>query len=114
MSVMLHIGSQIISSPTHRYHDPREIVRDVCGDKVVENLYPFWGLDEEGELSGVWRYCGHERLWYASGESHIYHNLPSAYTATFQRLGNAEFDREHAVAQGLFSLFEPSWVSLHY
>ncbi|KAG1767385.1 hypothetical protein EDD22DRAFT_978153 [Suillus occidentalis] len=49
------------------YGDPRDFMRDVCGDEVASKITRVWGLDEEGQSAGVWKYCGHDGLWFANG-----------------------------------------------
>ncbi|KAG1901997.1 uncharacterized protein F5891DRAFT_1163681 [Suillus fuscotomentosus] len=48
--------------------DPRDFMREVCGDEVASKITRVWGLDEEGQSAGVWRYCGHDGLWFANGD----------------------------------------------
>ncbi|KAG1861489.1 hypothetical protein C8R48DRAFT_711748 [Suillus tomentosus] len=50
------------------YGDPRDFMREVCGDQVASKITRVWGLDEEGQSAGVWRYCGHDGLWFANGD----------------------------------------------
>ncbi|KAG1897597.1 uncharacterized protein F5891DRAFT_957094 [Suillus fuscotomentosus] len=49
------------------YGDPRDFMREVCGDETASKITRVWGLDEEGQSAGVWRYCGHDGLWFANG-----------------------------------------------
>ncbi|KAG2364044.1 hypothetical protein BDR07DRAFT_1280627 [Suillus spraguei] len=49
------------------YGDIRDFMRDVCGDEIASKIPKVWGLDEEGQTAGVWRYCGHDGLWFANG-----------------------------------------------
>ncbi|KAG2073996.1 FAD/NAD(P)-binding domain-containing protein [Suillus decipiens] len=49
------------------YGDVRDFMRDVCGDEIASKIPRVWGLDEEGQTAGVWRYCGHDGLWFANG-----------------------------------------------
>nr|GAT42717.1 flavin-containing monooxygenase [Mycena chlorophos] len=49
------------------YGDPRRIIHQVCGPAVGDRCKPIWGLDEEGELQGVWRDLGMRGLWYMFG-----------------------------------------------
>jgi len=51
----------------YSYGDPRDFMREVCGDEVASKITRVWGLDEEGQSAGVWRYCGHDGLWFANG-----------------------------------------------
>jgi putative flavoprotein involved in K+ transport len=44
-----------------------ETARRLLGDDVAEQCTPVWGLDDEGELRGVWRRTGHEGLWFMGG-----------------------------------------------
>ena len=49
--------------------DPQHTVRTIFGDEVVEKIKPAWGVDEEGEVSGVWADSGIEGLYQMMGES---------------------------------------------
>jgi putative flavoprotein involved in K+ transport len=49
------------------FEDMRETARDLFGDHVADRCRPAWGLDEEGELSGVWRRSGFDGLWFMGG-----------------------------------------------
>ena len=42
-------------------------IRRVCGDEVVNRCKPILGLDNEGEVNGVWRDLGIPNMWYTSG-----------------------------------------------
>lgn len=44
-----------------------ETARRLLGDEVADRCGPVWGLDEEGELQGVWRRSGHDGLWFMGG-----------------------------------------------
>jgi putative flavoprotein involved in K+ transport len=44
----------------------REAARRILGDEVADRCKPVWGLDDEGELSGLYRPTGHPGLWFAS------------------------------------------------
>ncbi|KAF9227052.1 FAD/NAD(P)-binding domain-containing protein [Gyrodon lividus] len=49
------------------YGDPRDSMRDICGPEVADKVTQIWGMDEEGQTCGVWRYCGHDGLWFGVG-----------------------------------------------
>lgn len=49
------------------FGDLRDSVRLVCGEEVAQKVGPLWGLDDEGELRGVWKDSGHEGLWIVAG-----------------------------------------------
>ncbi|KAH7889081.1 hypothetical protein F5I97DRAFT_2006620 [Phlebopus sp. FC_14] len=49
------------------YEDPRDSMREICGREVADKVPPVWGMDEEGQITGVWRYSGHEGLWFGIG-----------------------------------------------
>ncbi|KAG1901989.1 uncharacterized protein F5891DRAFT_1218974 [Suillus fuscotomentosus] len=59
------------------YGDPRDFMREVCGDEVASKITRIWGLDEEGQSAGVLKYCGHDGLWFANGGFALlrFHNL---------------------------------------
>lgn len=44
-----------------------DTARRLLGDEVADSCGPVWGLDEEGELRGVWRRSGHDGLWFMGG-----------------------------------------------
>jgi len=46
----------------------RDSMRSVFGDSIIDQTDPVWGLDEEGELRGVYRPSGHPALWFTAGE----------------------------------------------
>ncbi|KAG2098931.1 uncharacterized protein F5147DRAFT_777448 [Suillus discolor] len=50
------------------YGDHRDFMREVCGDEVASKIPRVWGLDDEGQTVGMWRYCGHDGLWFANGD----------------------------------------------
>lgn len=45
----------------------RENVRTIVGDDVADQLTEVWGLDDEGEIRGLFRPSGHPHLWYMAG-----------------------------------------------
>jgi cation diffusion facilitator CzcD-associated flavoprotein CzcO len=49
------------------YQNMRETARELFGDGVAGRCRPVWGLDSEGELSGVWRRSGFDGLWFMGG-----------------------------------------------
>ncbi|KIK66458.1 hypothetical protein GYMLUDRAFT_257766 [Collybiopsis luxurians FD-317 M1] len=49
------------------YGDSKDSIAPVLGQDVVDKMVPIWGLDEEGELNGVWRDTGVEGVWVAIG-----------------------------------------------
>ena len=49
------------------YQGMLQTARRLLGDDVADRCGPVWGLDEEGELQGVWRRSGHEGLWFMGG-----------------------------------------------
>ena len=49
------------------YLGMRETARRLLGDEVADRCGPVWGLDDEGELQGVWRRSGQDGLWFMGG-----------------------------------------------
>ena len=49
------------------YGNMREVVREVLGDDVAEQCPLAWGVDEGGEVNGMWRRTGHSGLWLMGG-----------------------------------------------
>ncbi|KAG1740407.1 uncharacterized protein EDB91DRAFT_1053093, partial [Suillus paluster] len=73
------------------FGDLRDSVRLMCGEEVAQKVGPMWGLDDEGELRGVWKDSGHEALWIAAG------NLSRARIHSMH-LALRETHSEHSVA----------------
>ncbi|OAX33329.1 FAD/NAD(P)-binding domain-containing protein [Rhizopogon vinicolor AM-OR11-026] len=59
------------------FGDHLDAVREACGDEVVSKVGAVWGMDNEGQLQGVWRHCGHDGLWFAIGHMALsrFHSL---------------------------------------
>lgn len=49
------------------YKGMLETARRLLGDEVADRCGPVWGLDDEGELQGVWRHSGQDGLWFMGG-----------------------------------------------
>lgn len=49
------------------YGDAAAPVRNICGAGIASRLKPLWGLDEEGEVPGLWRPSGVRGLWVHMG-----------------------------------------------
>lgn len=45
----------------------RDTVRPIVGDEVADQLTTVWGLDDEGEINGLYRPSGHPKLWFMGG-----------------------------------------------
>ncbi|KIM60484.1 hypothetical protein SCLCIDRAFT_124024 [Scleroderma citrinum Foug A] len=45
----------------------RDSITDICGPDVANMVGPVWGLDDEGQLQGVWRRTGQPHLWIGLG-----------------------------------------------
>lgn len=58
----------LLTKPSFSLSDPRHTVRTIFGDEVAEKITPAWGVDEEGEVSGVWADSGIEGLYQMMGE----------------------------------------------
>ncbi|KAF9222598.1 FAD/NAD(P)-binding domain-containing protein [Gyrodon lividus] len=53
------------------YGDHRDVMRDICEPQVASKVGDIWGVDEDGQLMGAWRDCGHEGLWFGIGSLSI-------------------------------------------
>ncbi|OGM49640.1 hypothetical protein ABOM_001850 [Aspergillus bombycis] len=42
-------------------------MKDVFGSAIVDKLEDFWGFDDEGEVRGAFKLCGHPTLWFHGG-----------------------------------------------
>lgn len=45
----------------------RFLVKQIFGQEIGDQMGDFWGLDEEGEIKGAWKECGHPAMWYHGG-----------------------------------------------
>ncbi|EME64205.1 dimethylaniline monooxygenase [Rhodococcus ruber BKS 20-38] len=53
------------------FRNMRETARQLLGDDVADACVPVWGVDDEGELSGVWRRSGYDGLWFMAGNLNL-------------------------------------------
>ncbi|KDQ18071.1 hypothetical protein BOTBODRAFT_171755 [Botryobasidium botryosum FD-172 SS1] len=49
------------------YHNMGHTAAKLFGEEVAARAGEVWGVDNEGELKGIWRPSGHPGLWYHSG-----------------------------------------------
>lgn len=49
------------------YGDPRNPMREILGPELGKKISPVWGIDEEGEIRGVWKDLGVENCWVMMG-----------------------------------------------
>ncbi|KAJ6497149.1 FAD/NAD-P-binding domain-containing protein [Mycena vitilis] len=54
----------------------RDTMRGVFGDAIIDQTDPVWGVDEEGELRGVYRPSGYPNLWFTAGEFYTSRSRP--------------------------------------
>ncbi|TCD68951.1 hypothetical protein EIP91_009341 [Steccherinum ochraceum] len=61
-----HLDADVVLFATG-FGDFRDVVRPIVGDTVVDRMPPIWGINDEGEIRGVWREIGTPGLWYMVG-----------------------------------------------
>lgn len=49
------------------YTSVKDAVRPIFGADLTTSISPIWGLDQEGEIQGVYRPSGVPRLWFTAG-----------------------------------------------
>lgn len=49
------------------YNNMREVARTLLGDEIADACDLVWGIDDEGEMRGIWRRTGVEGLWFMGG-----------------------------------------------
>lgn len=49
------------------YLPMRNSATEIFGEETLEGVADVWGLDEEGELRGVWRKSGKKGFWVVAG-----------------------------------------------
>lgn len=47
----------------------KDTVRLITGDKLADKVPPLWGLDDEGEINGMWKYHGVPNAYFMTGMS---------------------------------------------
>ncbi|KAF2095271.1 flavin-containing monooxygenase [Rhizodiscina lignyota] len=62
------LEADVIIFATGFENSMRDRAADILGDEIADGLDGYYGLDEEGELRGVWKYTGHPGLFYAGGD----------------------------------------------
>jgi hypothetical protein len=68
-----------------RLGDVTDMIKQVCGNDILEKTGPIVGLDDEGELQGPFRNMGIPGLWVIIGE----HRHSSCLTSIYVRLEQA-------------------------
>ncbi|KAJ3574925.1 hypothetical protein NP233_g1442 [Leucocoprinus birnbaumii] len=69
-SVVFSDGSEIPADDVifaTGYHPPYANLVKIFGEEMAQRGGHYWGLDDEGELRGVYRPTGHPALWYGAG-----------------------------------------------
>ena len=46
------------------YQSQQEVVRELLGGDVADKVDPIWGLDEQGELSNMYKPTAQKGLWF--------------------------------------------------
>lgn len=62
-----HIRADVVVFATGFIGNLRLLVAELFGHGVAGQLEDLWGLDEEGELKGAFKPCGHPAFWYHAG-----------------------------------------------
>ncbi|KAF7337740.1 hypothetical protein MSAN_02247600 [Mycena sanguinolenta] len=62
------VDADVIVYATGFEKDARTAVETIIGAEQAALLEPVWGVDAEGEMRGVWRPSGHDRIWFHGGE----------------------------------------------
>lgn len=65
-----HLPADVVVLATG-YETIRETARRLLGEDEASRCGPVWGLDDEGEVRGVWRPTGHPGLWFMGGNLHL-------------------------------------------
>ncbi|TVY81082.1 putative indole-3-pyruvate monooxygenase [Lachnellula suecica] len=61
------LKADLIVFATGFVHNMKLQVKDLFGAEIAEQMGDYWGLDEEGELKGAFKRCGHPALFYHGG-----------------------------------------------
>jgi hypothetical protein len=77
------------------YGDPKEPMRKIISDELVNRCKKVWGLDEEMELSGVWRDLGVPHLWVMMGLSSYSAKLNDKLNGILGNLALCRFHSKH-------------------
>jgi Bacterial regulatory protein, Fis family len=70
-----HVPADLVVLATG-YEPMSAATRRILGDVEADRSDKSWGLDDEGEIRGLWRPSGHPGLWYMGGNLHLarYHS----------------------------------------
>lgn len=79
------------------------MMKQICGEEILEKTSEVWGLDDEGELQGVWKDTGIPGLWVMMGqdESNLFVHrrlLTSSLTGSLQQ---SRFHSKHVALREL-------------
>ncbi|KAH6714086.1 putative flavin-containing monooxygenase [Leptodontidium sp. MPI-SDFR-AT-0119] len=62
------VKADVIVFTTGFEQNMRSIAGRIVGPEVENQLEDFWGVNEEGELKGAFKYTGHPGVWYTGGD----------------------------------------------
>lgn len=66
-------GSSLLSSARveldieHSFDGATNAIKRLVGDELSSKVSQIWGVNEEGEQYGAWRYLGVPNLWFMTG-----------------------------------------------
>ena len=58
-SAVLHTQFDIVSHHSTGYLKIREVTKEILGEDVIDKTDEVYGMDDEGEIQGSYRPCGH-------------------------------------------------------
>jgi putative flavoprotein involved in K+ transport len=55
----------VVAATGHR--PPTDVIRELLGDEIVEKIGPVWGMDQDGEMSNMYKPTPQKGLWFTGG-----------------------------------------------
>jgi hypothetical protein len=102
------VPEQLVINSPFRFSDPRLPVRAIFGDEVAKKIKPAWGVNEEGEISGVWADSGIEGLYQMMG-AFVPSSCPWETVLRYKCVGNLAMCRFFSKHVALRKCFQIAW-----
>lgn len=104
-------ATEMVSHGIFRLGGIRNGVVSLCGDDVGRRCGRIWGMDEEGEINGIWREPGIRGLWPVMGKSLFEDLKGSADEGCTGNLALCRFYSKHLAMRKCQSLMHFKYTS---
>ncbi|KAH8422092.1 flavin-containing monooxygenase [Colletotrichum scovillei] len=61
------VTADVIVFATGFVSNLKDVITQYVGQPVADQIQDFWGVDNEGEINGAFKYPGHPGMWFTGG-----------------------------------------------